>query len=498
MTTTPIQPRSVTAFTTADADSALDAFISVFWDPQLKYFYTNSDRQIHPEHAFGPMGGLYTDFWWEAQLWELVMDAYERTGSTTYLQMIDDIYDGFVAQYPTFDSDFNDDLGWWALAAARAYELTGQVRYLDRATALFESIWAFEDTRYGGGIWWKRTVNDQKNVATNAPAAITAIRLYAATNDPVYMQRAQQLFDWIDTRLVEAGHVYDHVEGGGAGTVVKWDFTYNFGTYIGAATALHDLTADPAYLSKAVAAADWTTTYLTSGGTILYEGSTHDRADDGGGFKGIFVRNLATLVEAGQTQYLAFLQQNASQAWNHRRASDALIGPDWGAPAPSTYIQSLSAASGVAALQVVAPDGGSGLVAESGSYDAENARRINIPTENIYAGYTGRGYLAGWSSSDQAVTFYVNGVDDGSYRATFRYGAGAGDASRTLVVNGQTVAANLGFANTGAWDVWSTAIVDGIPLVAGSNSLTLSIDLGNGNGNWLNLDRADLELVGGG
>src|SRR6266511_3516477 len=90
-----------------------------------------------PTHAFGPEGGMYTDFWWEAQLWEFVMDAYQRTGSATYRQMIDDVYTGFVAYYPTFSSDFNDDIARWALASIRAYEITGTTTYLTTAQNLF-------------------------------------------------------------------------------------------------------------------------------------------------------------------------------------------------------------------------------------------------------------------------------------------------------------------------------------------------------------------------
>src|SRR5688500_16470165 len=67
-----------TAATDRDADAAMDAFVEAFWDPSRNYFFTYSDRQVHEEHAHGPEDGLYTDFWWEAQLWDLVMDAYER------------------------------------------------------------------------------------------------------------------------------------------------------------------------------------------------------------------------------------------------------------------------------------------------------------------------------------------------------------------------------------------------------------------------------------
>jgi predicted alpha-1,6-mannanase (GH76 family) len=479
--------RPAAAFTASDADTAMNAFVSVFWDPNLKYFYTNSDRQIH-SHAAGPQGGLYTDFWWEAQLWELVMDTYQRTNSPDYRQMLDDVYDGFVGQYPTFANDFNDDLGWWAQASVRAYEITGQSRYLNRAQSLFDSIWAYHDDTYGGGIWWRRSVRDQKNMATNGQAARTAAKLYRATGDQAYLQKAQALFSWFDSKLHENGHVYDHLEGAGSGTLVKWDFTYNFGTYIGAASELYVATGDSTYLTKAIAAANWATTYLTNGGTLLHEG-----VNDGGGFKMILCRYLNELVTRhGQSNYLSFLQRNATQAWNHRRTSDNLVGPDWSAPAPSSYIQSLTAATGIATLQFVAPDGHTGILAENGRYEAENAVRSNVGTESTQSGYSGRGYIAGWNQSNQSLTVNINVGAAGTYTINMRYAAGAGNASRKMIVNGSTVAHNLAFATTGSWASWNTVSLNNVTLNAGSNQIIIQIDPGAGNGEYLNLDYLDI------
>ncbi|MEK3983190.1 glycoside hydrolase family 76 protein [Paenibacillus sp. FSL K6-3166] len=197
------------AFTAANADTAMNSFVNTFYDASAKYFYTNSDHLIHSEHASGPNGGLYTDFWWEAQLWETVMDAYERTGSSTYRTMIDDIYTGFNTKYPDMMlNDFNDDLGWWALACMRAYEITGTAEYRNRASFLFDQIWSDWDSTYGGGIWWKRDgTSPQKNMATNAPMIMTAIKLKTATGNADYLSKAQTMYTWIKSRLVRANTI---------------------------------------------------------------------------------------------------------------------------------------------------------------------------------------------------------------------------------------------------------------------------------------------------
>jgi predicted alpha-1,6-mannanase (GH76 family) len=326
------------------ADRALTSFLNSFWDPERRYFTTYSDRRIHPEHAFGPADGLYTDFWWEAQLWDLVMDAYERTRGPQYEALIHDVYDGFAAFYPDFLIDYNDDMGWWAQGSARAYELTGRARYLDRARSILDSIWEQRDSTYNGGVWWRRSVRDQKNVATNGPAAITAVKVYAATGDTEYLDRAQTLYSWIKSNLQAGGHVYDRIE---HGKLVKNLHTYNPGNYIGAAVALYRATHDGSYLSDALSTADWVVAELP--GTLPSEG-----IGDGAGFKPILVRHLHRLaVQLGQPQYLPYLRHNAAEAWKNRRA-DGLIGPDWSTPAPEGAVQSLTAGAGAAVLQIVA------------------------------------------------------------------------------------------------------------------------------------------------
>ncbi|RXZ83791.1 carbohydrate-binding protein [Paenibacillaceae bacterium] len=486
--------RYASAFTASNADDAINSFINVFYDPSAKYFYTNSDHQIH-EHAHGPDGGLYTDFWWGAQLWETVMDAYERTNSPVYRTLIDDVYTGFNQKVPDMMTNkFNDDLGWWALACLRAYELTGTVEYLNRGTFLFEKIYDEWDNNYGGGIWWRRDAHNpgssgdaQKNMATNAPMVMSAVKLYNAYNDNNYLTKATQIYSWIQSRLVTPTKINDHVEGPGAGVIKDWDFTYNYGTYLGASLSLYNATGNSSYLNNANWAAQYAINNLTSAQTLLYEGE-----NDGAGFKMIFARNLNRLrVEAGQSQYLTFLQQNATQVWNQRRLSDGIIGSDWLRPTGSGYVQSLAAAAGASILQLTPPDNYTGYIAGNGVYEAENAvKKLNnggMSFESLYSGYSGRGYVSGWNKDGTAIVFYVNQNSASTKAVTFRYGAGAGNASRYVKVNGVNVSNNLSFASTGGWGTWSTVTLN-IPLQAGPNTIELGYNSALGNSNFLNVD----------
>ncbi len=346
---TPAQSASV-----SNADAAMRAYIKALYDPNAKYFYYDT---AHTK---------YNDFWTEAISWDIVMDAYQRNPkNVTYRRMIDDVYDGFMAhnnpddqgmstacntsQPFTLANNFNDDTGWWANASICAFTITHESRYLNCAKRLFDLIYASWDTSSDGGrIWWTRSHPVQKNVATNAPAVITATELSSALSDRSYLTKAEGIYDWMKSKLTNGlGMVYDNYD---SGTLRMWQFTYDYGTFIGAADALYQATRNSLYLTDARNAANKSLSKVTTYGILNNEG-----AGDAGGFKGIYAQYLAELATTyHQSQYLKFLQMNATMAWTHRRNSDNLVGTNWTTfPAPTDIIQAHTAGSAVAILQVV-------------------------------------------------------------------------------------------------------------------------------------------------
>lgn len=331
------------ALSLKDATTAIDAVIGVFWDSDENYFYCNSDHFIHMEHACGPYNGLYADFWWEAQMWQFIMDAYDLTHDKKYYEMIDKIYDGFVKMYPTWHSVYNDDLGWWALACTHAYYITQNERYMNRARIIFDKIYAYYDSEFDGGIWWKQTKKDQKNMVTNAVAAMIGIRLSGMYGDS-YFEKAKKIYDWIKEALIidfgDEQYICDHINSDGS--VVDWQLSYNYGVYIGMNIELYKKTGESEYFDNALAAAKWVSESIS----LANEGK-----DDGGGFKGILAHHMARfntlLREKGLQTFQSYLKDYAIIAWEHRRKSDNLIGSNLNEiPSESDYIQCLSAEAG--------------------------------------------------------------------------------------------------------------------------------------------------------
>ncbi len=482
---------NVNALTNEDAATIAQDFVDAYWDPQAKYFYCNSDHSINPQHNPGPENGLYTDYWWEAQLWETVMDIYEQSNSAQYYEMIGDVYDGFLMAYPDWSkNEFNDDIGWWALACLRAYDITGEIKYAETSKEMFDFVFDNQwSSDFGGGIWWNRIgFLPQKNVATNGTASIIAMRLSGIFTNDTYDQKAELLYNWVRETFYNSntGKVSDNIKADG---VYDWEYTYNSGIFAAAAYEMFLHTGDTAHRDDAFKAADWAIDYMTLDGILIYEGE-----DDCPGFKMIFSRFLKEIAEQeNRVDYIEFLKRNAAQAYSNRRISDGLIGPDHNTtPRETEVIQSLAAAAGVSIVQLGSPNDYVGNIDSGVRFEAENTRRYGVNNENTNTGYEGRGYTAGWNDTDTKIVFAYNADQAGVYQLTFRHSAAAGNATRTVKVNDKIINDTQMFLDTSDWNVWDYSQIE-VFLPVGKNKIELGYYTGNSN--YLNVDYIEVNKI---
>jgi predicted alpha-1,6-mannanase (GH76 family) len=326
------------AFWPSDADTIFNSYNNAFYVGGANAYYKDNT------------GGGGFGFWTGAEEIEMAEDSYGRTGSTGTRDMITALCNGFLATHGNSWSGntFNDDVAWACIAFARAYQITGNTTFRDRAKSNYDMMYARGyDTALGGGLWWT-TGKTSKNACVNGPGAIAAYLIYQIYGDSSYLTKAQNLYNWEKNTLFNAttGQVYDNISSGGA--ITTWVFTYNQGTFIGAANYL-------GFTSDATKAADCTKNTLCTGG-LLPEGGDHD---DGSGFNGIFLRWMVKFMNDRGLQgaYLPWLQQNANAAWNVRRASDNLSWNSWRTPTPSGTRYSWGCANSSIALQVIPADG---------------------------------------------------------------------------------------------------------------------------------------------
>src|SRR5690554_6895539 len=157
-----------------------------------------------------------------------------------------------------------------ALAQLRMFETTADSKYFLKAKQLYDdwiwSTWGPEnEDPWRGGITWKTDVNKSKNACSNGPAAIIAARIYTMYDNidnpgnksrKEYLHESIKIYTWLRDVLFDSatGRVFDNINS--HGKISPDIYTYNQGTFIGAACELYNITGDKQYLIDAVNAAN--------------------------------------------------------------------------------------------------------------------------------------------------------------------------------------------------------------------------------------------------
>jgi predicted alpha-1,6-mannanase (GH76 family) len=278
------------------------------------------------------------NYWWNAHMLDVLVDGYERTGDESYVPRMKALLNGIRSKNGgRFQNEFIDDMEWLAIASLRAYKATGDADYRNVAEELWNEISKHWSEVHGGGITWKINTPSLKNACSNGPAAILALRLYELDQDTEYLDWAKRIYEWEKNTLVDpaTGLVWDHIDivNGQEFIQKDWIFTYNVGTFLGAANELYLATKERAYLNDAIRTTSSTmiSPQLTTEGVLKSEGE-----GDGGLFKGILVRYMNLLVQnpdldANKRQdFLRFLKFNAETFYKRGLARPTMMaGPDW-------------------------------------------------------------------------------------------------------------------------------------------------------------------------
>ena len=293
----------------AAADSSSTALLDHFWNTGSRYFNydSNGNTQFH--------------YWPQAHAMDVLVDAYMRTGDDLYKNIFPLWWEGmprfnFAKDMNPKDPWWNvfvDDMEWIILAQIRMFGCTHDTKYIAKARQMYDDwvwpTWGPEDEApWYGGITWKTDVSKSKNACSNGPAALIAARLYRFYADAgfsggkvreAYLNEAIKIYMWEKRHLFDTktGAVYDHMNG--KGEIQKdWIFTYNIGTFLGAAYELYKITGDRQYLEDAVLASDYVINHLSKGGVL-----SDATSGDGGLFHGIFFRYFVKLVNEEDLAY---------------------------------------------------------------------------------------------------------------------------------------------------------------------------------------------------
>ena len=262
-------------------------------------------------------------YWWAAHGVDNYVDRYNRTQQSSVLTKLTHLVNGTrIRNGNTLINHFYDDMEWMALALLRACDANATLnhQYLTQVKTLFNDIVKGWDDVDGGGIHWNKNINGDgatKNACSNCPAMILAARLYQHTEDQQYLDWAIRIYEYMrDHCRFPDGVMKDTPQNNNH----EVTFSYNQGTWVGGLLELYKITGEEHYRQTATDLMDlllfgkW---YSPKG--IMNERQNYNQ-DDGGLFKGIFIRYLAQWILSGcldadhQVRYTKWLLDQARSA----------------------------------------------------------------------------------------------------------------------------------------------------------------------------------------
>lgn len=387
--------------------------------------------------------------WQWANAVSALENTYTRTNGMEYKYAMTDTYDQNVSGNFINDAGYDDE-GWWALAWIRAYDLTGNSRYLSMAKTIFSDMATngWDTTVCGGGMWWNKA-KTYKNAITNELFLTIAARLHERTpgdsGSGSYLDWAMKEWTWFSnsgminsSNLINDGLTSSCINNG------ETTWTYNQGVILGGLTDLYKITGNSSYLSEAESIANAAITRLVNSSGILTESCEPSNCDgDQQQFKGIFANNLAYLYdEDHQQSYYQFLVTNANSIWANDQSSSQL-GLSWSGPYSTATPATQSSA--MFAMSALAEPWTQGAAFASGAQDPSFDHKIGTPAGT-----------QGWACSSSTCTAadhmvygpYISSLPPGTHTVHFNLSVSSTSSSAASLItldvresdNGNTLA----------------------------------------------------------
>lgn len=384
-------------YTNEDVWTAYEGFNNTLLDSNKYIYKTNSSYEQAVDRGNGAAA-----IWCQPIYFDMAMNAYKLAGAQKdkarkkkYKELCKKIYAGNKAQYCHFDFDDNnentgwfiyDDIMWWTITLARAYELFGVDEYLKFSEESFSRVWygskkvgdtGSYDKDNGGMFWqWQPIRNpkpnrpgDGKMACINFPTVVAALTLYnnvpkrrkeSTEESPKYHTKAQylakgkEIYQWGVENLFDkkTGKIADSRHGNHN---PAWKaHVYNQATFIGASVLLYKATGEKQYLDNAILAANYTVNEMSAQHKVL----PFERGIEQGIYTAIFAEYIAMLVyDCGQTQYIPFLKHTIATGWANRDKTRNVCGGEYHKPLPEGAVIDSYSASGIPALMLLFPAG---------------------------------------------------------------------------------------------------------------------------------------------
>lgn len=235
-------------------------------------------------------------------------------------------YASYLNNAPVSDRFYDDNI-WLGIDFTDSYLSTKKQAYLTKAKEVWAFVMSGEDDLLGGGIYWCEQKKESKNVCSNAPASVFALKMYEATNDNHYLEEGRRLYHWTKEKLEDPndGLFWDNMSLNGH--IDKAKYSYNSGQMLQAAALLYRLTQEKQYLMDAQKLGEACYSYFFQDVTgqefkLLKSSNLW--------FHAVMMRGFISLFEQDHNpKYLAVFANNLQYAWNHMRDEKGLFYTDW-------------------------------------------------------------------------------------------------------------------------------------------------------------------------
>ncbi|MFD0794516.1 glycoside hydrolase family 76 protein [Mucilaginibacter litoreus] len=234
-------------------------------------------------------------------------------------------YQAYPVKFEKTDR-YYDDNGLVGIDYMESYFNTRNPLYLQRAKEVFQFILSGWNNDVGGGVTWLEGHNDQKPACSNGMATLTALKIYEGCKEPYYLNQGKRFYNWMYTTLRDSstGIITNDVKLDGKQNRTFW--TYNTGSMIEAAVMLYKFTGEKKYLEQAK--------QLALSSYIYYSNLPHSKDlklhIDVPWFVTVLFRGYEALYRIDHNyKYLAAIEHDLNYAWQNSRDKYGFVTKSW-------------------------------------------------------------------------------------------------------------------------------------------------------------------------
>jgi hypothetical protein len=234
-------------------------------------------------------------------------------------------YQAYPVKFEKADR-YYDDNGLVGIDYMESYFNTKNPLYLQRAKDVFKFILSGWNDDVGGGVTWLEGHKDQKPACTNGMATLTALKIYEGSKDKFYLEQGKRLYNWMYKTLrdSETGIITNDVKLDGKQNRIFW--TYNTGSLIEAGVMLYRLTGEKVYLKQAQ--------MLAADSYKYYSNVPHNKNlimnIDLPWFVTVLFRGYEALYRVdGNYKYIAAIEHDVNYAWQTSKDKYGFTTHSW-------------------------------------------------------------------------------------------------------------------------------------------------------------------------